>query len=95
LELSAETLQISNYLFYPNPTTGWLHIKSHSNQQFKQDSVRIEIVDMFGRVVLERKLSEQESKIDLNELNSGIYLVQLYSGTQSYKAVKISLLNNR
>lgn len=95
LELSIDAVQLNNYLFYPNPTTGWLYVKSPSNQLLLRGSVRIEIMDMFGRTVLKRTLSNQESKIDLNELNSGVYLVQLYSGNQRFKAEKINLLKNR
>ncbi|MFY0643484.1 MAG: T9SS type A sorting domain-containing protein [Bacteroidia bacterium] len=93
--LAVNSPPLNHFIYYPNPTTGWLHIKPNGPHQLNEGNVYIEIIDMFGRVVLRKELSNHESKIDLNGLSSGVYLVQLSSGKQRYKSLKIRLLNEQ
>ena len=69
---------LSNTTLYPNPTTGEFIIQHHS---FNNDVLRIEVVDLQGRLIEQRKANYTNGilfeKFNLNDLSSGIYLVEL------------------
>jgi FtsP/CotA-like multicopper oxidase with cupredoxin domain len=56
---------------YPNPTTGIVYIKTEA--QIEQ----LQVIDMDGRIVLERFNLSPNDKIDLSSLSGGLYFVQL------------------
>ena len=64
---------------YPNPTSGEITIYSHG---FKYD--KLEIFNLTGRMVVQRVLNQPPSElVSFNfNLNSGIYILALYNGTQ-------------
>lgn len=57
----------------PNPTKGILNISSDQELQFS-------ITDILGRVVLENKTVYNNDKIDISNLNNGVYLVKVSNG---------------
>lgn len=61
---------------YPNPTHGILNIKWHDNYEM------IQLVDMVGKVVYHASLPNQtkSTSVDMTELKSGIYFLQLLDG---------------
>jgi len=73
---------IENITLHPNPTTGELRIESGD---LKVD--KIEVFDIYGRIVSSNHLipsssnhlipSSSNQKIDLSNLNSGIYFVKI------------------
>ncbi|MGB1306645.1 MAG: VPS10 domain-containing protein, partial [Flavobacteriales bacterium] len=69
---------LANTTLYPNPTTGEFIIQ---HQSLNNDIQRIEVVDLQGRLIEQRKADYTNGilfeKFDLSDLSSGIYLVEL------------------
>lgn len=72
--------QFVDVVVYPNPTSGIVNINSSTQCE------RIELADLSGRVIITTK----STKIDMSELPSGIYFVNIYSdnGMITKKVIK-------
>jgi hypothetical protein len=72
-----------DYSFSPNPTKNLITLKSDKilNKQIK-------ILDQFGRIILESKIESTETQIDLGELSSGIYFLQMEGQNNLQKIIK-------
>ena len=76
---NCEELGINDYyqnqiIVYPNPTSNFVFVKSNLNLQF----VNFEIYDFNGRLVLSGKqLFNQQFSIDVSNLSSGIYILNI------------------
>tara|TARA_B110000046_G_C13006276_1_gene404550 strand:- start:724 stop:2262 length:1539 start_codon:yes stop_codon:yes gene_type:complete len=84
VKLEEETLSINNVekdiiLIYPNPVTSILNIKTVNEVTL----YKIVITDLLGNLVLEQKLNNL--KVNIKELSSGVYILQLKSEKESYK----------
>lgn len=74
----------TNHLsIYPNPTAGYVFIAAEWGQPQKT-----ELLTLDGRLI--RELATAESKIDLNEVMSGTYILRVFNGisTTSHRIVK-------
>lgn len=61
---------------YPNPTTDVINISAAN----RLNLTRLEIVDMNGRIVKSMSIENVSKKnINISELNSGLYLINIYS----------------
>ena len=58
---------------YPNPTKGELHIKSADNL------TSVSVYDLSGKMLLNNSISGNEHDIQLNDLSSGVYLLEVAS----------------
>ena len=75
-------------IFYPNPTNSYLNIEQ-SGQSYKASSIKI--YDCNGRLVLSQISENNTTKININELKSGIYFIRISDGKNvlSKKFIKI------
>ncbi|MCD2259448.1 T9SS type A sorting domain-containing protein [Psychroserpens luteolus] len=78
-EIDAEILNIS---LYPNPAKDEVYIKGNTN-----DLSGIELYDINGKQVLVQTHSFE--RIDISQLESGVYLVKLKSIAASSKTIKL------
>ncbi|WP_298239168.1 T9SS type A sorting domain-containing protein [uncultured Algibacter sp.] len=62
--------EIYSFLIYPNPASKHLNIK------YQKALKKVEIYNMLGKRVL---LTNKYNKIDLSQLQSGIYLIKAFS----------------
>ena len=71
-----------NVSFYPNPVGDCIYFKT------KIDFNKIEIIDINGRVV--KSFSKNEDKLDILELNKGLYFAKVYSNSNNsfFKFIK-------
>jgi hypothetical protein len=81
--MSAEELKSNNVKIYPNPTNGIVMI---SLQEVKPTTIRI--TDVTGKLIFENTITEQQTKVNLSNYNSGIYFIQL-TDDQDSKVVKL------
>jgi Secretion system C-terminal sorting domain len=74
---------INNIKIYPNPTTGIFTIS------IKEDA-SVKMYDMFGKLIYTSKANIGESKIDISNYPSGIYLIQVETenGSVTKKIIK-------
>ena len=70
---------------YPNPSNGTLMVNSNC-----KDCI-FEVYDVVGKKVMSQKLNENETKVDLNSLNSGTYLYRIMQSGVLLKADKLIL----
>jgi len=76
--LSTEELVNNDLKIYPNPTKKLIHIKL---SQFNKSEASL--YDVSGRLVLKQKLESEISKMDINKLESGMYLLQIETENKS------------
>jgi Secretion system C-terminal sorting domain len=74
---------VGNIKIYPNPTTGIFTIS------IKEDA-SVKMYDMFGKLIYTSKTNIGESKIDISNYPSGIYLLQVETenGSVTKKIIK-------
>jgi hypothetical protein len=73
LFVGIDTPEEATFNLYPNPTDGIIEIQLRE----LGSSDRIEILDIQGRVVYTKNLSNTSTQIDLSSLASGTYTVRL------------------
>ncbi len=92
--ITQSEVEASSFKIFPNPTNGMLTVElpfALSNEDYQD--MHIQVTNSFGQVVYTAKLLTQTSTLNLNQLNSGIYMLAVYSGkTKLYqtKAVKVN-----
>jgi hypothetical protein len=64
---------------YPNPTSSVLNINSNNNITLD----KVIITDLTGKIILEQ--TQNTSKINVENLSIGVYIVQVYSGKNKYQ----------
>lgn len=68
------------YKVYPIPTSNILHV------ELQQKSIlTFLLTDLSGKTILQGQLNELENKIDLSNINSGLYALTVYSMTDEQK----------
>lgn len=77
--LSTEIFESNAFTIYPNPSSGILNVSSN-----KLQDVSIEIYDLDGRIVFSDKNFNTQRTIDIQHLQSGMYLVKLIADEISY-----------
>jgi|GEM_PF-3837085 len=73
---------------FPNPSTNFVTLSMPSGTQPIGYSYRIN--DVTGRVVLEGDITQTDQRIDLENLVSGIYVVNIFSSDQNVKVIKLT-----
>ncbi|MDR6302205.1 M4 family metallopeptidase [Mesonia maritima] len=70
-----EAILSDNLKVYPNPTNGLFTIESNSNE-----NVTVEIIDLLGKKVRSaHSISKGTNKMNISDLNSGIYMLKFNS----------------
>ncbi|GAA4031580.1 hypothetical protein GCM10022386_14470 [Flavobacterium cheonhonense] len=73
---------LANVSLYPNPTSGSFTIKGQV--------YRVEVYSITGqRVKLYENITSEDYQFDINDLNSGIYLVKAYDGNNNSSTMKL------
>ena len=81
----SDTLQTNQYnttklVVYPNPATDFISLDG------LKENVTVKIVDVYGRIVSKAAFDVADPKIDISQLNSGIYFI--YADTIKLKFIK-------
>ena len=73
--LGNDTTNLSNFIIYPNPTNNLLNIQN------KDDMIisKVSIIDMLGKIIQTFTYNTSSASINLSELHTGIYFVEIYS----------------
>jgi hypothetical protein len=84
--LSNKNIYMQSTQMYPNPVMDYL------NLEFKFEGLKnIYVYDMNGQVVKQFNTNYNFAKIDLSELNNGLYFIMVQHNGQMYNAGKITL----
>lgn len=79
--LSVDKSELSDFVIYPNPSTGNFNVKFTS--QSSSEKIQIAVFDMSGRVIFNNEYSNEpvfNQNIQLNNVQSGVYLVRIENG---------------
>ena len=79
---SVEELESSKVNLYPNPTNNIINIEGLN----KNENNPIQVFDVQGKLVITKTISEK-GKIDLSELNKGVYVIKI--GEVAQRIVKM------
>lgn len=89
-QINGQTLEVpefelaDNIVVSPNPTTAVIQFKSNVNLL----NEKVSVYTTTGQLVSETKM-QSDNTVDLSELSSGIYIIQLASNpAQSFKIIK-------
>jgi len=80
--LANSDFTFENFSLYPNPNTGSFNVKFNSNSS---NAIKIGVYDMRGREIFNRAYQNSgvfEQNIQLDNVQSGIYLVNVQDGDQ-------------
>ena len=84
--ISEETANNINLTAYPNPTNDYLNINLNN---YESNNVTFQLLDMNGKVLKFGKIKDQETKIDVTNLPSTIYIVKINDNNKVIKIFKI------
>jgi hypothetical protein len=72
---------------WPNPTSDLINISSNSNIQF--ENWKIQLYNSEGQLCFEKKLSSENSSLDLHDYPKGLYYIQIFIGNEFISTKKI------
>ncbi len=75
--------------YFPNPVNDVLNIRL--NQAFENKKVKIQIINMEGKVLLKQTMRTSSDSIRVNDLDVGLYFLKLSTGRRS-QLVKFALV---
>jgi lysophospholipase L1-like esterase len=75
--------------YFPNPVNDVLNIRL--NQAFENKKVKIQIINMEGKVLLKQTMRTSSDSIRVNDLDVGLYFLKLSTGRR-YQLVKFALV---
>jgi hypothetical protein len=73
---------------FPNPTTDFVTINMEG-LEFENESSSYQLYDIQGRVLKQNTINQSETQINLNDLSSSIYILQVYLNNKVLKTFKI------
>lgn len=76
----AEDLISDELRMYPNPTTGILNMAGMSNTSLE---IHASIFDVNGKLLLQKKIENNNPTLDISGLPSGILVMKLFDGTNT------------
>ncbi|PWH87065.1 S8 family serine peptidase [Brumimicrobium oceani] len=76
--------QGNSLLVYPNPSNkGYFNVKISND--WDVDNYEIQIIDLLGKVRMNNLYSEQQVKLNVSHLDSGIYIIRIKTEKGEYK----------
>jgi len=72
-----------DFTFYPNPAGERIKIQS------EKEGGTVQICDLSGRLILERKMSGKQMDIDVSTLTTGTYIVRFIQGNTLCESLKL------
>lgn len=84
--LSVRNESAQEFKIYPNPAVSSLTIKTPTLKTFTV----LSITDLTGKKIIERGLIQNETKLDISNLDTGVYILNIQSAavSNSYKLIK-------
>ncbi|MDT8412523.1 MAG: T9SS type A sorting domain-containing protein [Vicingaceae bacterium] len=74
-------------ILYPNPANGQVTI-AH-NLETKNGTVSLEVMDVMGRVLMNKTINNTNNQIDINQLSSGLYFYNVLQNDKMVQSGKL------
>ena len=82
-------LEHKDFVVYPNPNSGQFFLQKRPNL----DDVSFKIHDVLGKLVLEQKMINDLTEVDMTRFKAGNYTISMYSGFKKLHTEKLILIN--
>ena len=82
--IESHSMEAFSLTLYPNPTTGILKIQSTERSLNK-----VQVFDLFGKLLMEQSLNDLSGSISLSHLASGVYVVKAFAENQTVVTRKV------
>ncbi len=86
VEFTNITIEVS---IYPNPTTDYLTLKVEDNEQSPNKELNYQLYNMEGKLVENKKITGGSTTINMEELRSSTYLLQITNSQTTLKTFRI------
>lgn len=82
--LNTSSFDMSKFVAYPNP------VKDVLNLNYSEEITNVQVINMLGQEVLNKKTADRNVQVNLSDLNSGTYIVKVTSNdlTHTLKVMK-------
>lgn len=77
---------------FPNPSSGIVNLHFNVLQGVRLEDYTIDVLDLTGRTLLHKNISELQTQIDMGSLNSGSYVIVIKQNGSFVNSKKITLL---
>lgn len=77
-------------VLYPNPTTSFVNLKIDN---FNMDNLSYQLINLNGKLIVDKKITESETQIQLENYPSAIYLLNVNQENKTIKTFKIIKTN--
>lgn len=84
--LNTNNFSVDTFSVFPNPVKDILTINTTKNTSIKT----IHVYNMTGKLILKTSPNSKSTKIDMNTLSSGLYLVKATSDNGASKTIKVT-----
>lgn len=81
-----ETKTIMSLVVFPNPTTSFLNLQI---SDLKTEQLIYQLTDAIGKLIIENKITETSTQINMNEHAEAIYFLSIIQNNQTVKTFKI------
>lgn len=78
MTLSNEDFALDSIKVWPNPSTGFLNIKAPNG-----NTLNYSVFDLQGRLLKKGYIKNNQERININDLDNGVYLLKMSDGKQS------------
>ena len=85
--VSIQERQSVDFSVYPNPAGDY--IKINTDADFSAGKMNVMIFDMYGKLLLTKEITDQETEIGIGNFASGIYMIRLFQNANSLGTRKI------
>jgi hypothetical protein len=82
IPLKVDEFDANSFTFYPNP------IKDNLNLSYSKEITSVKVFNITGQTLLEKSIKTTSAQINISDLSSGIYFVEVKS-LESYKTFKV------
>ena len=72
--------QFKGFTIYPNPVNQFINVSCLQTDDVKE----IEIIDVSGKVLLERSMQSNNFTLSVGHLEEGMYIIRVMSGKKMY-----------
>lgn len=83
--LSVERENLDEFTIFPNPIKNILRIKFSNNIE----KINVEIYDVFGKLIMDKRNLQDSEDIDLEQLSSGMYFLTIKNSNLNVNVLKI------
>ncbi|PKP19873.1 MAG: hypothetical protein CVU04_05095 [Bacteroidetes bacterium HGW-Bacteroidetes-20] len=79
--------EVTSLKIYPNPTSDYCSFTIPEN--ITSEKLSYAIFDMYGKLIIQNKITENQVVVDLTTTAAGVYMIQIFDGTTPISQNKI------